>query len=478
MQQKGISSIVIDTFSLDLEGSGERRVLEAFREASQSTAAVILVDDLELLLGSMSKPYQASLGNATSCAFCRGFDALEFGNENKRVVLVATASNKSQIPGSLLRSGRFDKTIELESPSCSTREEILKFFGENQLTNLTPSELTELAQNMNGFTLSDIRLFLRDAALLSFKSEGKSSISFKEGLQTIKAMQPDSLRDLLVEYPKVLWDEIGGYGSVKEEIRKIIDWPLKYPEAFERLGIAIEQGILLYGPPGCCKTMIAKAIATESSFNFISVKGPEVLSKYVGESEKAIRELFRKARLSAPCVIFFDEVDSIAGSRSDQKSDVTNRVLNQLLIEMDGFSSKKNIIVLAATNRPDIIDKALTRPGRLGRSVYISPPDFEARKEIFRVTTQKKMPLGSDVDLKELAKNSEAFSGADIASVCQKAGLNALSRDIHASSISLEDFNAAFKSIKPSITPEMLSKYQAFHKGSQFSGSFFEKPFN
>jgi transitional endoplasmic reticulum ATPase len=253
---------------------------------------------------------------------------------------------------------------------------------------------------------------------------------------------------------------IGGLEDVKQQLKEAVEWPLKYPEVFKRLGIRPPRGILLYGPPGVGKTLLAKAVATESEANFISVKGPEVLSKWVGESERAVREIFRKARETAPCIIFFDELDSIAPRRGlHTDAGVTDRIVNQLLTEMDGMQSLKGVVVIGATNRPDILDPALLRPGRFDRVIFVPPPDYQARLQILKIHT-KEMPLAPDVNLEELARITDGYTGADLESVCREAALTAARENLQATTVSMKHFKAALEKVKPSITEDLKVEYE------------------
>jgi transitional endoplasmic reticulum ATPase len=257
------------------------------------------------------------------------------------------------------------------------------------------------------------------------------------------------MREVYIEVPTVRWTDIGGLVNVKEELIEAVEWPLKNPGVFTRMGIRAPKGILLYGPPGCGKTLLARAVATESEANFITIKGPEVFSKWVGESEKAIREVFRKARMASPAVIFFDEVDSLVPGRGMGYSDsgVTERVISQLLTEMDGIMSLEDVVIIAATNRPDIVDPAVLRPGRFDRLIYVPEPEQASRLEIFKIYTRD-MPLGKDVDLSQLAIMTKKYSGADIEAVCREAGLNALRRDMKAKEVSASDFKKAGSAVE------------------------------
>jgi transitional endoplasmic reticulum ATPase len=275
-----------------------------------------------------------------------------------------------------------------------------------------------------------------------------------------REITPTAMREVYIESPNIRWDEVGGLENVKENLREAVEWPLKNPERFTRVGINPPKGILLHGPPGCGKTLLARVVATESEANFISVRGPEIFSKWVGESEKAIREIFRKARMAAPSIIFFDEFDALVPSRgSAADSRVTERVISQLLTEIDGLVSLQNIVVLAATNRPDIIDPAVLRPGRFDRRVYVPPPDNEARLKILKIKTEG-MPLNDKVNLESLSGRMEGYSGADIDSVVREAGLHSLRRDPDSSKVKMNDFEQALSEIAPSITPEMIRWYE------------------
>jgi transitional endoplasmic reticulum ATPase len=290
------------------------------------------------------------------------------------------------------------------------------------------------------------------------------------------------MREVLVEIPDVTWDQIGGLQDVKEELREAVEWPLKYPDLFAQLNASPPKGLLLYGPPGTGKTLLAKAVAHESESNFISVKGPELLNKFVGESEKAVREVFRKARQASPCIIFFDEIDSVAPTRGSSMGDghVTERVISQFLTEMDGLEELRNVVIIAATNRPDIIDAALLRPGRFDRLLFVPPPDLEARKQIFKIHTQK-TPLAEDVNLDDGARRTDGYTGADIASVANTAVMLALREHISKAKdaedakkrakglkVAKRHFDEALQKIKP-MSSEELKMYERFSQ--QFSES-------
>jgi transitional endoplasmic reticulum ATPase len=271
------------------------------------------------------------------------------------------------------------------------------------------------------------------------------------------------MREVYIEVSTVHWDDIGGLEDVKQHLKEAVEWPLKNPEIFERLGIKPPKGILLYGPPGSGKTLLARAVATESESNFITIKGPEVFSKWVGESEKAIREVFRKARMAAPAVIFLDEMDSLTPRRGLGFSDsgVSERVISQLLTEMDGIVTLEDIVVIAATNRPDMVDPAVLRPGRFDRLIYVPEPDEKSRLQIFKIY-MKGMPLNKDIDVNQLATITKYYSGADIESLCREAAMHALRSDINSKEVTMKDFQEAIKEVGPSVTPDMEKWYKSF----------------
>ena len=282
-------------------------------------------------------------------------------------------------------------------------------------------------------------------------------------INAYKEVTPTAMREVYIEVATVHWADIGGLDTVKQHLIEAVEWPMKQPEIFKRLGIKPPKGILMYGPPGCGKTLLARAVATESEANFISIKGPEVFSKWVGESEKAIREVFRKARMAAPAVIFFDEMDSLTPQRGGGGSDsgVSERVISQLLTEMDGILSLQDIVVIAATNRPNLIDPAVLRPGRFDRLIYVPEPDDKSRLQILKLYTTN-MPLNKDVDLNQVATATRYYSGADLENICREAAMHALRRDIAAGEVTMKDFQDALKEVGPSVSPDMEKWYKSF----------------
>lgn len=298
---------------------------------------------------------------------------------------------------------------------------------------------------------------------------GKVLVTVQDLRWAMSVVKPSAMREVAIDVPKVRWSDIGGMEDVKLKLKQAVEWPLRHPEAFTRMGIQPPKGVLLYGPPGCSKTMIAKALANESGLNFLAIKGPELLSKYVGESERAVREVFRKARAVAPSIVFFDEIDALASERgsSSGSSGVGDRVLAQLLTEMDGIEQLRDVTVLAATNRPDMMDKALMRPGRLDRIVYVPLPDASTRREIFSLQFRS-MPIAPDVSIEELVSKTNKYSGAEITAVCREAALLALQEDIKAQSVQARHFHQALITVQPRIPDSLVQsyvRYQQRHSG-------------
>ncbi len=340
--------------------------------------------------------------------------------------------------------------------------------------------LRYLADQTHGFVGADIEALCKEAAMKALRRYlpqidltadeipldviESMRVTWEDFMEALKEIEPSAMREVLVEVPKVRWSDIGGLEDVKREVIEAVEWPLKYPEKFKKFGIRPPKGILLFGPPGTGKTLIAKAVANETNANFISVKGGELLSKWLGESEKAVRKIFRKARQVAPCIIFFDEIDAIAQFRGlEEGSRAVERVLNQLLTEMDGLEELQGVIVIGATNRPDILDPALLRPGRFDRLVYVRPPDKKSRLAIFKIHTRN-MPLSEDVDLEELSEMTEGYVGADIEAICREAVMLAMRENLNVEKVEMKHFLEAMKKVKPSVSESMLSFYERFEE--------------
>uniref|UniRef100_A0A0N5A4X0 ATPase_AAA_core domain-containing protein n=1 Tax=Parastrongyloides trichosuri TaxID=131310 RepID=A0A0N5A4X0_PARTI len=351
---------------------------------------------------------------------------------------------------------RFSLEIEMPVPTFVERKDIMNILLNSEEREFVDKD--EVAHQTHGFTGSD----LKTVCQLSRQGNSKNNEEF---LKYIKRVRPTGIRQFIFEVPNVSWDDIGGNDELKEEIQQAVIWPQQHADAFVRFGVDPPSGILLYGPPGCSKTLVARALASQSRLNFLSVKGPELFSKYVGESEKAVRDLFHRARQVAPTILFFDEIDAVGGKRgADNSSAVGDRVLAQLLTELDGLEKKSRVIVLAATNRPDTIDSALMRPGRLDRSIYVPLPDFNTREQIIKLRL-KRMTLGKDVNIHHLSQLTSGYSGAEIVAFCQVAALKAMRENIESGVVELKHFESSLKEVVPRTDKELLECYERFQKG-------------
>ncbi|MEM2904230.1 MAG: CDC48 family AAA ATPase [Candidatus Bathyarchaeia archaeon] len=453
-------------------GESEARLREMFQKAQESAPSILFIDELDAIA-----PKREEVTGEVERRVVAQLLALMDGLESRGNIVVIGATNRpNALDPALRRPGRFDREIEIGIPDRTGRLEILQIHTRG-MPIAEGVDLAHLAAITHGYTGADLAALAREAAMKALRrylpqidleqevvpSEvlEKMQVTMEDFMGAFREVTPTAMREVEIEVPTVHWDDIGGLDEVKQQLREAVEWPLKKPEAFKRMGIRPPKGILLYGPPGCGKTMLARAVATESEANFISIKGPEVYSKWVGESERAVREVFRKARMAAPSVIFFDEIDSLIPARGMGYTDsgVTERVVSQLLTELDGVVSLENVVVIGATNRPDIVDPAVLRPGRLDRLIYVPAPDEQTRLQIFKLYT-KSMPLAEDVDLAQLAAITKGFSGADIETVSREAAMNALRKSEGAEKVTLEDFRQVIAKTRPTITPEMENWYQ------------------
>ncbi|CAF3553482.1 unnamed protein product [Rotaria sp. Silwood1] len=387
--------------------------------------------------------------------------------DGKNIFLIATTNRLDSVDTDLRRPGRIDEEIEIGIPNQQDRLEILKIKLQTISNELNEEQLKCIAERTHGFSGSDLENLCRKANHYARKTKQSNiNLNMEHFENALTVIRPSSMREVILEVPKVKWSDIGGQHELKKRLEEMVVWPLKYAHALDRLNVQVPKGILMFGPPGCSKTMIAKAIATESDLNFIAVKGPELFSKWVGESERAVRELFRRARLAAPAIIFFDEIDAIANSRansSNSQSNVSDRVIATLLIEMDGIEKLKGVTIIAATNRPDCIDPALMRPGRFDRLVYVPLPDEQTRLEIFQIRFRRS-PIHSDIQIERLVELTKNYSGAEITAVCDEAALIALRDNIDAPHIEWHHFERALASIKPRTSEEHIRRLDAFTK--------------
>ncbi|XP_059500436.1 ATPase family gene 2 protein homolog A isoform X3 [Stegostoma tigrinum] len=460
-------------------GESEARLRHIFAEARQRQPSIIFIDELDAICPKREGAHH-EVEKRVVASLLTLLDGIgSEGSEGQLLVLGATNRPHALDPA-LRRPGRFDKEIEIGIPNAVDRADILRKFLKNVPTLLTEVELTQLADRAHGYVGADLAAVCKEAGLHALHralgecanpsdSEVAESvkITFNDFLQAMNDVRPSAMREVTIDVPKVSWSDIGGMENVKLKLKQAVEWPHKHPESFTRMGIQPPKGILLYGPPGCSKTMIAKALANESGLNFLAVKGPELMSKYVGESERAVREIFRKARTVAPSVLFFDEIDALAVERGSSAGagNVADRVLAQLLTEMDGIEQLHNVTILAATNRPDMIDKALMRPGRIDRIIYVPLPDAATRAEIFKLQFHT-MPINDDVSLDYLVAKSQKYSGAEIIALCREAALLALQEDIEAKIIKKRHFDQSFEIVTPRIPKKLMDFYASYQQQS------------
>ncbi len=492
-------------------GESEERLRKIFEEATQDAPSVIFIDEID----SIAPKRENVTGEVERRVVAQLLTLLDGMEERGQVVVIGATNRVDAIDPALRRPGRFDREIHIGVPDTKDRYEILQIHTrgmpieeENENGNKAEVEieideatlerekkertnkyLKYLAERTQGFVGADLLALVQEAAMrclreslpdLDLEKETipperleKIFVTRKNFEDALMEAEPSALREIFVEMPSISWDDVGGLDEAKQSIIEAVEWPIKSPQKFVQMGIKAPRGILLYGPPGTGKTMIAQAVAKESNANFISVKGPEMFSKWLGESEKAIRETFKKARQVAPCVIFFDEIDSVAAMQGMESTDgrTSERVLNQLLTEMDGLESLKDVVVIAATNRPNLLDPAILRPGRFDRLVYMGSPDRKGRLRIFNIHT-KNTPLAEDVDLETLADTTEGYVGADIESVCREAVMIALRENFDIEKVEMRHFRDALKKVKPTITENIAQFYEKIE--AQFKGG--QKP--
>jgi transitional endoplasmic reticulum ATPase len=453
-------------------GESERKVREIFEEAEKNSPSIIFIDEIDAIAPKREEVH----GEVERRVVSQLLTMMDGLKSRGRVVVIGATNRPNAIDPALRRPGRFDREIQIGVPDKKARLEILKIHTRN-MPLAKDVKLDELAQVTHGFVGADLSALAKEAAMNVLRKVlqnvqlrdkepipqevlDKVLIEAKDFKDSLKIVRPSAMREVLIETPNIGWDDIGGLDEIKQQLKEAVEWPLKNPDAFKRLGIRPPRGILLYGPPGTGKTLLAKAVAKESEANFILVKGPTLLNMWVGESEKGLRQVFERARQTAPTIVFFDELDAIAPRRGfDTGSKVTERMVNTFLAEMDGLEEMNDVVIIGATNRPDIIDPALLRPGRFDRLVLTAPPDEKSRLEIFKIHT-KTMPLAKDVRLEELAKKADGYSGSDIEAVCREAGMLALREDIKAKEVKKKFFENAMNTIRASIPKETMEKYK------------------
>jgi transitional endoplasmic reticulum ATPase len=455
-------------------GQSEENLREIFNTAEENAPSIIFIDEIDSIA-----PKRDEVAGEVERRVVAQLLALMDGLKSRGKVVVIGATNRpDSLDPALRRPGRFDREIEIGIPDKKGRHEILQIHTRGM--PLTEDiDLRKFSNMTHGYVGADLEALAKEAAMRALRRIlpeidldvesipaeilNKIIVTVDDFNDAFREMEPSAMREVLIESPDVSWMDVGGLESAKQELRESVEWPLKYGKLFDHMKAEPPKGVLLYGPPGTGKTLLAKAVATEAESNFISVKGPEFLSKWVGESEKAVRETFRKAKQASPCVIFLDELDAIAPQRgAGSDSHVTERVISQILTEMDGLEDLHNVTVIAATNRPDIIDPALLRAGRFDRLVFIPVPDLEARKKIFEIHTRDK-PLAKDVNLDVLAENSEGFTGAEIANVCNEATMLSI-RDLVLENGDLSEENISKRRISDEYFQRAMSKIRGTEK--------------
>jgi len=455
-------------------GQSEENIRKIFEEAEKSAPSIIFIDEIDSLAPKRDETY----GEVERRVVAQLLTCMDGLKSRGKVIVIGATNRPNALDPALRRPGRFDREIAINVPNREGRLSIFKIHTRN-MPLADDVNLEKLADITHGFVGADIASLCKEAAMnalrrilpeINLKENEplpreileKIKVTWEDFNHALKIVRPSAMREVLIETPNVHWDDIGGLKEVKQELKEAVEWPLKHSKAFQQLGIEPVKGILLYGPPGCGKTLLAKAVANESQANFIMVKSSELLSKWVGESEKGISKVFERARQAAPSIIFFDEIDSLAPKRGYDTggSGVIERIVNTLLSELDGLEELSNVVVIAATNRPDLVDPALLRPGRFDKLIFLPAPDEKARLEILKIHT-KKMPLTKDVSLEKLAKITENYTGADLAALCKEAGLNALRENINAKQVKWKHFEKALEKVRASISKDDIKKYEA-----------------
>ena len=459
-------------------GESEKGLRDIFEEASNNAPSIIFFDELDAIAGKR----EDSVGEVERRVVAQLLTLMDGVSDRGQVVVIGATNRINAIDLALRRPGRFDREIEISVPDRDDRLEILQIHTRSMPLSKDVN-LEELADNTHGFVGADLAALCREAAMKALRSFSrdfnleqeipqeqlnKIEITSEDFSLALKEVEPSAMREVMVEIPSVKWNDVGGLDKSRQEILEAVEWPLSNPERFREMGLQPPNGILLYGPPGTGKTLIAKAVATEISANFISIRGPQLLSKWMGESEKAIREVFKKAKQVSPCIIFFDEIDALAPIRGmDSSSRAMERVVNQLLVEMDGLEVLKDVVVVAATNRPDMIDPALLRSGRFDRAVFIGPPAKDGREEILRIHARN-MPLSEDVDLIEIADLTDGYVGSDLEAICREAVLLAMRENFNAKIVEMRHFRNALKKVRRALNENILEYYQQLE--AQFKG--------
>lgn len=457
-------------------GETENAIRDIFNEAKKFQPSIIFMDEIDSIAPSRTSD---DSGETESRVVAQLLTVMDGMGDNGRIVVVGATNRPNSIDSALRRPGRFDQEVEIGIPDVEAREEILtKQFAKmnSEKCQITKKEIASIASKTHGYVGADLTALCRESVMKAINRgltvgipQTAIKVTVDDVYHALPEIRPSAMREIFLEMPKVHWSDIGGQEELKRKLIEVVQLPLEASDSFKNLGVSSPKGVLLYGPPGCSKTLTAKALATESGLNFLAVKGPEIFNKYVGESERAIREIFRKARAASPSIIFFDEIDAIAGDRDgDSSTTAALNVLTSLLNEIDGVEELKGVVIVGATNKPTEIDPALLRPGRLDRHIYVAPPDYDARLQILQKCSRKfNLQSGDEsVDLQKLAELTDGCSGAEVTLLCQEAGLAAIMENKEATTVTNKHFEHALKGISRGITPEMLEYYEKFSKKS------------
>ncbi|MGM0590394.1 MAG: CDC48 family AAA ATPase [Halobacteriota archaeon] len=460
-------------------GESEQQLREIFEDAKEESPAIIFIDELD----SIAPKREDVTGEVERRVVAQLLTMMDGLETRGQVIVIAATNRVDSVDPALRRPGRFDREIEIGVPDEIGRKEILQIHTRGMPLS-DDVNLDGLADETHGFVGADIESLTKEAAMKALRRYlpeidldeedippsliDRMIVKREDFNGALGEVEPSAMREVLVELPKITWGDVGGLEDAKQQVKESVEWPLTEPAKFQRMGIEPPKGVLLYGPPGTGKTLMAKAVANETNANFISVRGPQLLSKWVGESEKAIRQTFRKARQVSPCIIFFDELDALAPSRGQEiGNNVSERVVNQLLTELDGLEEMGDVMVIGATNRPDMIDPALLRSGRFDRLVLIGEPSEEGREEILKIHTQRS-PLAPDVSLREIAEITGGYVGSDLESICREAAIEALREDDDANEIEMRHFRKALETVRPTITDDLMDYYERI--ADQFKG--------
>lgn len=457
-------------------GETENAIRDIFNEAKKFQPSIIFMDEIDSIAPSRTSD---DSGETESRVVAQLLTVMDGMGDNGRIVVIGATNRPNSIDSALRRPGRFDQEVEIGIPDVEAREEILtKQFAKmnSEKCQITKKEIASIASKTHGYVGADLTALCRESVMKAINRgltvgipQTAIKVTVDDVYHALPEIRPSAMREIFLEMPKVHWSDIGGQEELKRKLIEVVQLPLEASDSFKNLGVSSPKGVLLYGPPGCSKTLTAKALATESGLNFLAVKGPEIFNKYVGESERAIREIFRKARAASPSIIFFDEIDAIAGDRDgDSSTTAALNVLTSLLNEIDGVEELKGVVIVGATNKPTEIDPALLRPGRLDRHIYVAPPDYDARLQILQKCSRKfNLQSGDEsVDLQKLAELTDGCSGAEVTLLCQEAGLAAIMENKEATTVTNKHFEHALKGISRGITPEMLEYYEKFSKKS------------